>query len=134
MVSVRRLHHGGIYVSDLEATRAFYVGVLGFEEVPRPASFTFPGAWFRSGAAEIHATVELEAGRVRALAREPVGREREAGFWAHWALQVDDAEHARAELEARGADVVGGPIVRSDGVTQIYVLDPDGYMLELFSA
>ena len=36
MVSVERLHHGGIYVSDLEATRAFYVAkdCKGAEKTP----------------------------------------------------------------------------------------------------
>ena len=29
--------------------------------------------------------------------------------------------------------VAGGPMTRSDGVKQFYVLDPDGYMIELWS-
>ena len=100
-IAVTRLHHGGLYVSDLEATRDFYVRVLGFEEIPRPASFKFPGAWFRSGTAEIHATVELEPGRVGEFAViAPRGKERDEGFWPHWSLQVEDVDAAQAAVEA----------------------------------
>jgi catechol 2,3-dioxygenase-like lactoylglutathione lyase family enzyme len=121
-------------VSDLETTRDFYVRVLGFHEIPRPESFRFPGAWFRSGTAEIHATVELEPGRVGELARTaPRGKEREEGFWPHWSLEVDDADGAMAAVQERGVPLAGGPMVRSDGVKQFYVLDPDGYMIELWS-
>ena len=133
-IVVTRLHHGGLYVSDLEATRDFYVGVLGFEEIPRPESFMFPGAWFRGGTAEIHATVELEPGRVGEFAAiAPRGKERDEGFWPHWSLQVEDVDEAQAAVEARGVAVAGGPMTRSDGVKQFYVLDPDGYMIELWS-
>jgi catechol 2,3-dioxygenase-like lactoylglutathione lyase family enzyme len=134
MLAVTRLHHGGIYVSDIAATRAFYVELLGFHEVARPASFTFPGAWFESGEAQIHAVVELEPGRVAELSRAaPRGRELSEGFWPHLSLQVEDVDGAQAAMEARGVPVVGGPMTRSDGVKQFYILDPDGYMLELWS-
>jgi catechol 2,3-dioxygenase-like lactoylglutathione lyase family enzyme len=47
------LHHVALYVSDLELTRRFYRGALGMEEIARPADFTFPGAYFRLGTAEV---------------------------------------------------------------------------------
>ena len=46
-----RLDHAALIVSDPDAARAFYVGVLGLEEVPRPPTFTFPGLWVRSATA-----------------------------------------------------------------------------------
>ena len=49
-----RLQHCGLVVSDLERSRRFYADALGLEEVPRPANFTFDGAWFRFGGTEIH--------------------------------------------------------------------------------
>ena len=61
------LHHVALYVSDLEATRLFYRDVLGMDEVARPADFTFPGAYFRLGTAEVHVVVETEPGRTEAL-------------------------------------------------------------------
>jgi catechol 2,3-dioxygenase-like lactoylglutathione lyase family enzyme len=51
------LFHVAIKTNDLDATRAFYCGVLGLKEVFRP-DFGFPGAWLAcplpSGAAIIH--------------------------------------------------------------------------------
>jgi len=41
--------------------RAFYGGVLGMSEVPKPAALAARGGvWFRSGGAEIHCGVEAE--------------------------------------------------------------------------
>ncbi len=40
------LQHCGLIVSDLERSRQFYGEALGLPEVPRPANFTFAGAWF----------------------------------------------------------------------------------------
>ena len=41
--------------------RAFYGGVLGMSEVPKPAVLAARGGvWFRSGGAEIHCGVEAE--------------------------------------------------------------------------
>lgn len=133
-VGIRRLAHCGIYVSDLDATRNFYVGVLGMHEVPRPSSFTFPGTWFACNDAQIHAIVELSPGRVREYAEiRPQGKELLEGFWPHLSLEVANVEVAQEAVEQRGVVIVGGPIVRSDGVKQFYILDPDGYMVELWS-
>jgi catechol 2,3-dioxygenase-like lactoylglutathione lyase family enzyme len=131
-MNIKQLDHYGLYVSDLEATRRFYSGVLGMAEIARPASFTFPGAWFEHGHAQIHASLELEPGRVPARHHQPAATELDRGFWPHFALEVDDLEAARAELSDYQVQVVGGPHVRSDGVVQLYILDPDGYMVELF--
>jgi len=64
------LHHVALYVSDLELTRRFYRGALGMEEIARPADFTFPGAYFRLGTAEVHVVVETEAGRTEELRQQ----------------------------------------------------------------
>jgi hypothetical protein len=61
------LHHVALYVSDLDRTRAFYCNVLGMHEISRPADFTFPGAYFKRGAAEVHVVVETTPGRTAEL-------------------------------------------------------------------
>ena len=38
-------NHVSITVTDVAKAREFYTGVLGFEEIPRPA-FNFPGIWY----------------------------------------------------------------------------------------
>jgi len=62
-MEIRRLDHAAFLVKDVERSRRFYGQVLGMEEVPRPSNFTFPGAWFRKGRAEIHLIGEAEPGR-----------------------------------------------------------------------
>lgn len=48
------LQHVALVVSDLARARQFYGEHLGMEELPRPASFAFGGAWLRAGDQEIH--------------------------------------------------------------------------------
>ena len=48
------------------------------------------------------------------------------------ACEVDDLEAACSRLAAHGVKLVGGPMPRGDGVTQVFFRDPDGYVLELF--
>jgi len=95
--------------------RSFYVTVLGFVEVPKPESLTKRGgAWFRSGAAEVHLGVEDDFRPARK---------------AHPALLVDDL----AALVARCAGAVY-PVSRDEplpGYERVYVADPFGNRIEL---
>jgi catechol 2,3-dioxygenase-like lactoylglutathione lyase family enzyme len=125
-----RLQHVGLIVSDLERSRRFYAEALGLEEVPRPANFTFAGAWFRFGDSEIHLLAEADTtGRAGALDAGPSAR---FGLVAHIALEVEDLAGARARLEENAVPLIGGPMPRGDGVTQVFFRDPDGYVLEFF--
>ena len=47
-------------------------------------------------------------------------------------LEVANLEEARRHLQAHNVEIVGGPRPRGDGVLQMYVCDPDGYIVELF--
>ncbi len=48
-----------IPASQEDVARAFYIGVLGFQEVPKPALLAGRGgAWFRSGEVNIHLGVD----------------------------------------------------------------------------
>src|SRR5260370_3099692 len=54
------------------------------------------------------------------------------GYGAHVAFEVDDLEAAMHHLRAHDVEIVGGPRPRGDGVQQLYICDPDGYIIELF--
>lgn len=55
-----------------DAARAFYVGVLGFEEIPKPGALAKRGgAWFRSGAV-MHDDIPFE-GREHCYNADPFG-------------------------------------------------------------
>jgi catechol 2,3-dioxygenase-like lactoylglutathione lyase family enzyme len=125
-----RIQHVGLLVSDLERSRRFYAEALGLEEVPRPSSFVFAGTWFRFGGTEIHLLTESDTtGTAGVLDPGPSAR---AGLASHLALEVDDLAAACGRLAEHGVDLVGGPMPRGDGVTQVFFRDPDGYVLELF--
>ena len=125
-----RLQHVGLIVSDLERSRRFYGQALGLEEVPRPQNFTFAGTWFRFGETEIHLLAEADTtGRAAAPDHGPSAT---YGLSSHIAFEVEDLAGACARLAENGVPLIGGPMPRGDGVTQVFFLDPDGYVLELF--
>lgn len=125
-----RIQHTGLVVADLERSRHFYGEALGLQEVPRPSNFTFAGAWFQCGDDQVHLLVEGDT-MSRAGGPEP-GPGAEVGLIRHVAFEVDDLEAACARLEEHGVALFGGPMPRGDGVTQVFVLDPDRHVLELF--
>jgi catechol 2,3-dioxygenase-like lactoylglutathione lyase family enzyme len=126
-----RLQHCGLVVSDLERSRRFYGGALGLEELPRPANFTFAGAWFALGDTEIHLLAEADT--TARAGMPPPGPGLAGGLATHVALEVDDLPAWQARLGARGVAAASGPMPRGDGVDQLFVFDPDGYVVELFA-
>lgn len=126
---VRQIDHITIVVRNLERSRRFYVDALGMEPAERPA-FRFPGLWFRAGETYVHLIEEHPESGPAGVSREPgclISRTQ------HFAFAVDDALAARDHLVKLGYSLADGPKQRPDGPTQIYLLDPDGYLVELFS-
>src|SRR4029079_5774986 len=54
-LNAKSFDHVTLICADLEATRIFYVDLIGMREVGRPA-FIFPGLWFELAGVLIHAT------------------------------------------------------------------------------
>jgi catechol 2,3-dioxygenase-like lactoylglutathione lyase family enzyme len=106
MINITRLHHVSICVRDMEASRHFYVDILGMEEVKRPDTFQFPGQWFRKNGSEIT-------------------------FARHFCFSVSGLNETIQTLHEHQIDIVAGPQPRGDGAVQIYIYDPDGHMVEL---
>ena len=118
-IEIRELNHAAIYVRDLAKSMHFYGEILGLPLLPRPA-FDFPGAWYAFATQELHLIEDpnlLEADR----------------HHHHFALRVDDTYEARRELEAKGVDSFVSHGFRPDGVVQLFLRDPDGYHIELYS-
>lgn len=125
-----RLQHCGLIVTDLEQSRRFYGGALGLEEVPRPQNFVFAGAWFQIGDDQLHLLVESET-TSRAGTGDP-GPSASVGLATHIALEVDALDAALRRLDEHGVELIGGPMPRGDGYVQVFMRDPDGYIIELF--
>lgn len=126
----RGIQHCALVVSDLERSRRFYGDALGLVEIERPPNFVFAGAWFRAGSDEVHLIVEGDT-TMRAGASEP-GPGLGMGLVTHLALEVDDLEAMLGRLHEHGVAIGAGPMARGDGVDQAFILDPDGYAVEVF--
>jgi catechol 2,3-dioxygenase-like lactoylglutathione lyase family enzyme len=128
-IAVNSFDHVTIICADLDATRDFYVGVLGMTEVARP-SFGFPGLWFQIGNVQIHATQQSpEAGRAGWGDRG--GRITSRGH--HFAFAVDNVERTLEMVQTRGVRIASPLQLRPDGFKQVYLYDPDGHVVELVS-
>jgi catechol 2,3-dioxygenase-like lactoylglutathione lyase family enzyme len=98
--------------------RAFYDGLLGLPEQPKPAPLAARGGcWFENAAVKLHLGVEADFRPARK---------------AHPALLVDDLDALVARLEAAG--VAFAPDDALDGIARGYVEDPFGNRIELIQA
>jgi catechol 2,3-dioxygenase-like lactoylglutathione lyase family enzyme len=125
-----QLHHCGLIVADLDASRRFYGEALGLEELERPPNFTFAGAWFALGDTQIHLLAEADT--TARAGMPPPGPGLAGGLTTHFAFEVTDLPAWQERLAAAGVPPAAGPMPRGDGVDQLYVFDPDGYVVELF--
>jgi lactoylglutathione lyase len=119
-MKVLELNHVAIHVKDVEASCRFYGDVLELPRLPRPA-FTFPGAWFRLGEAqELHIIGERT---------EPVIAHNRGN---HFALRVDNLDEWEQRLDKLGVNHLSRK-TRPDGILQLFLRDPDGHVIELFT-
>lgn len=128
-IRVKQIDHVTLVSEDLERSAAFYVGVLGMDEVARPA-FAFAGKWFQAGSTMIHLNIAgEEAGKAGVITNGGTSVSR----GIHIAFEVEDFDEAVAAIEAAGIEIVAGPQRRPDGPRQFYVFDPDQHLIEIYS-
>ena len=114
------LNHVALHVADVDKSCDFYRNVLKLEPMERP-EFDFPGAWFRLGEfQELH----LIGGREDVVISRPRSN--------HFALRADNLDEWENYFKETGQEYVPRR-TRPDGAFQIYVADPDGYHIELFT-
>jgi catechol 2,3-dioxygenase-like lactoylglutathione lyase family enzyme len=98
--------------------RAFYGGLLGLEELPKPEALRARGGcWFRAGAQELHVGVEEHFAPARK---------------AHPGLVVAGLGELADRLRSAGVEVTHDGSI--PGVERIHVADPFGNRLELREA
>jgi catechol 2,3-dioxygenase-like lactoylglutathione lyase family enzyme len=121
------VQHVLVLTDDLEASRAFYVDVLGFVVADTPP-LEFSGIWLRleeDADASIHLADRREyLAHVATLGMGPV-----AGALDHVAIRRDGYDALTARLEAAGVEATRNEV---PGLfRQLFVVDPNGVRLEL---
>jgi len=128
-IQVKRIDHITLVVKDLDVSKKFYVDLLGMEPVPRP-NFSFTGMWFQSAGTQIHLILEHdESGPAEVFIPEKCSMSRTR----HFAFEVDNAMEVSRVLNDLDIEIVAGPKSRPDGPTQLYIMDPDQNLVELYS-
>ncbi|MGD8463421.1 MAG: VOC family protein [Anaerolineae bacterium] len=132
MFEIQDLNHVNIVVKDVEAAKRFYCDVLGMEDVPRHPSFTFPGAWLRSGGAEIHLIQEDVATHAPGDASFAVAAstDKDLAFSRHFSLVIDDTDALVTQLGKHQVPIAFGPVERLGGLVQTYCYDLDRHLIE----
>ena len=101
-----------------DEARAFYTGLLGLPEIPKPASIRHRGGvWFNAGGLEVHVSVEED--RLGADMRR------------HFGLECADVEKLRAQLESAEVRTEDG---RPVPWKRFFIADPFGNRIEIHEA
>ncbi|MDB5321847.1 MAG: bleomycin resistance protein [Phycisphaerales bacterium] len=116
-ITVERIEHVAVIVSDVERAKQFYGQVLGLTEVPRPVTFDFPGAWYRNGQTDLHIISRPHA--------DPESRR-------HVAFYVSDLQAAARVLQSHGFPVLW-ETMKIDGLDRFFTQDPDQNRVEIMA-
>jgi catechol 2,3-dioxygenase-like lactoylglutathione lyase family enzyme len=122
-----KIDHFAIVVDDVDKSADFYGGILKLTETPHPDKK--PGfRWFIvDGSSQIHL-----------IQKEFAPFEKNKSM--HLCLATQDLEGVIAHLEKNNIAYSDWPgkensvTLRTDGVRQIYIQDPDGYWVEINTA
>ncbi|WP_026994316.1 VOC family protein [Flectobacillus major] len=120
-ITILSYNHVGLAVKDLKVSSAFYREIIGLTPVSVPDNLLSIRRWFQiAPGQELH----LLLGR-----NEPVSNNDKNG--AHFSLSIptNSADGIEAFLKSKG--IAYHRQQRFDGAFQIYVTDPDGYVIEL---
>lgn len=134
---INKLAHFSVRTTDIEASRQFYVDVLGFTEGFRPP-FQFPGLWLYRGGDE------ADFGVVHIIG---IDRNDPEGLKAYLGDKPEDSLHGSAAVDHlaflatdlvemhRRLRIAGLEFrertVPSLGLHQVFVEDPSGVTIEL---
>ena len=114
-----------------EASRHFYVDVLGFQQVPRP-DFPFPGYWLGvNGGIQIHLAPDDIPNRELYFLGTPAGAAKvNSGAIDHVAFLASGPQEMVEHLKSKGV-VFRSRFLSASNLYQLFVADPNGITIEL---
>lgn len=118
-VELLSLNHISLRTRDVQKSVRFYVDTLGFREISRPP-FDFPGAWLFGAGIQIH----LIEQPFEETSREINTRENHVAFACPDLDAVEETLRAQAMPYKRN-------VVPGRKTNQIFVRDPDGWLIEI---
>jgi catechol 2,3-dioxygenase-like lactoylglutathione lyase family enzyme len=126
------LEHFLIQTADLDATRDWYVNVLGFREGPHP-DFKFPVVWLYLGEQDV---IHLTQGgkNVSENRKAYLGQQSDAvhgsGVLDHVAFRCTGLREIMESLQKHKVEF-RRRMVNDQGLFQLFMLDPNGLKVEL---
>ncbi len=118
-IPISGYNHVALSVKDIDASAKFYREIVGLEPIEVPDNLKATRAWFKiAPGQELH----LLAGRKTAVSNN----DRNG---AHYALTIEEADPVEQYLIQQKLPYHRQQ--RFDGAFQIYITDPDGYVIEL---
>jgi lactoylglutathione lyase len=120
-ITILSYNHVGLAVKDLKTSVTFYREIIGLAPLDVPDNLLAVRRWFKiAPGQELHLLLGRE---------QPVANNDKNG--AHFSLTIpaDSADGIEAFLKEK--NVPYHRQKRFDGAFQIYVTDPDGYVIEL---
>jgi lactoylglutathione lyase len=117
-IQITGINHVALAVEDIRASTVFYRDIIGLQVLPVPEELKGIRSWFQiAPGQELH----LLTGR-----RSPVDHDKNG---SHFSLTIPDADPVEEYLNLKG--ITYHRQQRFDSAWQIYISDPDGYVIEL---
>ena len=116
-MAIEGMNHFNVLSDDVDATRRFYVGVLGMVEGDRPP-FGFPGLWLYAGGKPI---LHISGAKLPA---------QRSGVIEHIAFTGTGLAETVAQLRRHGIEYTLNRQVGT-GIWQVFCHDPMGARVEL---
>jgi len=145
--SISAVHHLGLTVADIERSIEFYRDLLGMELIRRRPSVTADYVAKQTGYDKIELNVAsfrvgpdspqtMEVVQYMNQEGEPSDQATNRPGNSHLCMLVDDLRVSYDDLVSRGVRFKSEPVEITAGPNAgglvVYLLDPDGYTLELF--
>ena len=120
-IEILSYNHVGLAVKDLKTSVTFYRDIIGLSPLEVPDNMLAIRRWFRvAPGQELHLLLGRE---------NPVANNDRNG--AHFSLSIPTNSADGIEVFLKEKNVQYHRQKRFDGAFQIYVTDPDGYVIEL---